>query len=454
MKLLKNIIRVTFANIANFGSSFIVGFILPTVLTVAAYGYYREYTLYLSFVYMFNIGFNDGIYIKYGGVHPDEVDEEEILGEHNFITIFQFIVMLIMIVVSVILKDPILVLFSIVSFFLLLITFHQHFSQATGNFKTFSVGNILKSAIYVATLLFAIFVLQSENYLVYISMSVLSHVLVYAYYEWSFLKKYSFKKVMDFSGKLDIFKVGFFILIANMSLTFVGNVGNLVVNFNYGVEDFAQYSFQNSVLNLILLIVNAVGMVFYNVISKKENQAMLKLTKRILIFLGILGGLGFFVFKLIIETYLTQYIPAISILAMTFVSIPYLLVAKVIIANLYKSRKNERKYLKDVGLFAVFAFAIVYVTYLITNSLAAIAFATTVSYMLWFLYTTRIEYRYLKSTPKEYILLISHALFFIYTATQLGLFTGISVYLIYILIVIFFYKNQFVEIYQFLIKTK
>ena len=67
MKLLKNIFRVALANIVNFGSSFIVGFILPAVLTVAAYGHYKEYTLYLSFVYIFNLGFNDGVYIKYGG---------------------------------------------------------------------------------------------------------------------------------------------------------------------------------------------------------------------------------------------------------------------------------------------------------------------------------------------------------------------------------------------------
>ena len=64
MKLLKNIIGVALSNIASFGTSFIIGFILPAILTVADYGYYKEYTLYLSFAYLFNLGFNDGIYIK------------------------------------------------------------------------------------------------------------------------------------------------------------------------------------------------------------------------------------------------------------------------------------------------------------------------------------------------------------------------------------------------------
>src|SRR5699024_6608358 len=111
MKLLKNIFRVALANIANFGSSFLVGFILPAVLTVAAYGHYKEYKLYLSFVYIFNLDFNDGIYIKYGRKDPESVNREELHEEHNFITIFQFIIFIGMMAVSLLLRDPILTLF-------------------------------------------------------------------------------------------------------------------------------------------------------------------------------------------------------------------------------------------------------------------------------------------------------------------------------------------------------
>ena len=106
--MFKNILRVTIANIANFGSSFIVGFILPAVLSVAAYGHYKEYTLYLSFVYLFNLGFNDGIYIKYGGVDPDKVNREEVHSEHNFIRLFQFIIFLPMIIYGLIMQDYII----------------------------------------------------------------------------------------------------------------------------------------------------------------------------------------------------------------------------------------------------------------------------------------------------------------------------------------------------------
>ena len=88
MKTLKNILNVAMSNIVGFGTSFIVGFILPGILTVAQYGSYRQYTLYLSFTYLFHLGFADGIYIKYGGKELNELDHNVIRDEHNFANFF------------------------------------------------------------------------------------------------------------------------------------------------------------------------------------------------------------------------------------------------------------------------------------------------------------------------------------------------------------------------------
>jgi O-antigen/teichoic acid export membrane protein len=444
---------VTLANIANFGSSFIVGFILPAVLTVAAYGHYREYTLYLSFVYVFNMGFNDGVYIKYGGVDPNKVNRKEVHEEHNFITVFQLLVFLPMIIYGFIIRDYVIVFFSCSTLFITLKTYHQNFSQAVGNFKIFANGNIYKSIFYIGFLLFGVFILRSENYLVYISLSVLSYLLVFLYYEYKFYKIYGFQSNWSLDGKFSLFKVGFFILAANMSLTFIGNVGNWVVNFGFEIEEFAQYSFQNSILNVLLLIVNAVGMVFYNIISKKENKKMLRLTKRICIFLGVFGGLVFFVFKGIIEYVLTNYIASLPLLSVTFIAIPYIMVSKILIANLYKSRQNEMKYFRDSVGFAATALLLVGSTYLLTHNLLAIAFATTICYILWFMYTTRIEYTYLKSSTKELILLASHFVVFYICATNFSMITGFMLYLIYVILVAVAFKKELQGLFQYARKS-
>src|SRR5699024_12810182 len=119
------------ANIAIFGSSFIVGFILPSVLTVAAYGHYKEYTLYMSFVYLFNLGFNDGIYIKYGGKHIDNLDKDQIIGEYNFIREFQFIMFIPVLLFGLSVNYPLLIVFSFSSFFVTFISYHYNFLQSS-----------------------------------------------------------------------------------------------------------------------------------------------------------------------------------------------------------------------------------------------------------------------------------------------------------------------------------
>src|SRR5699024_7523699 len=129
------------------------------------------------------------------------------------------------------------------------------FLQATGEFSVYSKGNIYKSVFYVAILLIATLLLQSDNYAFYIALNVLSLVFIFVFYEWNRYKQYGLPKNVSTKNKGAIFRIGIFVLIANMSLTFVGNVGNWVVNFGFSIEEFAQYSFQNSVLNVMLLII-------------------------------------------------------------------------------------------------------------------------------------------------------------------------------------------------------
>lgn len=447
--MFKNIARVALANTINFGSSFIVGFILPAVLSVAAYGYYKEYTLYLSFVYLFNIGFNDGIYIKYGGVDQDSLKTEELHEEHNFIRLFQFIIFIPMIVFSLFTQDIVLIFFSITTFFMTINTFHQNFTQAVGDFKVFSYGNMLRSSFYIISLLVAVFFIKSNNYTLYIALTVMSYLLLFVYFELIFFKKYGYNNVLSLNNKLSFFKVGFFILIANMSLTFVANLGNWVVNFGFGIEKFAQYSFQNSILNVLLLIINAVGLVFYNIISKNEDQQLLKMTKRVSLFLGVFGGIGFFVFKFIIESYLPKYLDSIPLLSVTFIAIPYIMVSKILIANLYKARKNEVKYFRDSVLFAIGSLGIVYTAYFLNKTLLSIAIATTACYVLWYGYTTYFEYSYLKNNLKETLLLGSHMLIFYYSAVSFSVFTGFAVYFIYMIIVSIIFKKELHHLIKF-----
>lgn len=450
MKNLKNIVSVAMTNIVNFGTGFLINFMLPIVLSVVDYGNYSQYILYMSFSYLFNAGFNDGIYIKYGGKEDHELNQKQVHEEHSFVFFFQLIVFALMFAYSIWQQSIIFALFSTATFFNALNVYHQNFLQATGKFLLFSRGNILKSLFNILLLLIAIFIFQFDNYVIYIVIHILTFVFLFAFYEFNFLRKHGLQLVFNPEGKFDLFRVGVFILIANMSLTFVGNAGRWVVNWRYSIEAFAQYSFQNSVLNVILLIVNAVGMVFYNVISKRRDERLLNVIKNASIYLGVGAGLAFFVFKVIIEVFLPEYTNAISLLSITFIAIPYIMISKILIANLYKATVSEYSYFRDSVLYAAGALAFVYSSDLIFNSLQAVAFATTISYILWFLYTSRVQFRYLKSSTKESLLLVSHFIVFFFTANYLTTVIGFVAYSVYLLLIIVWSRQELEQMLQLL----
>ena len=172
---------------------------------------------------------------------------------------------------------------------------------------------------------------------------------------------------------------------------------------------------------------------------------MLVQLKKILLLLGIFGGLGYFVFSLIIRTYISKYIPALGILSITFISIPYIMESNVIFNNLYKTRNNKRIYLKDMLKFLAISVTLILVVTALTDKMEYIAMATTLAYIIWYFLVTTFKFTYLKNSTKEIILMFSHIVIFLLSANVLPFNQGLLMYCLYLFIVLIFYKNDLKE---------
>ncbi|MER2173151.1 MAG: oligosaccharide flippase family protein [Carnobacterium sp.] len=453
METLRSVFRVAVANFFSLGSSFIIGFILPVYISTYDYGKYKEFILYLSFVFIFNLGFNDGIYIKYGGRNKESIDVVTLNSEVRFLKFFQGIIFSLIFLFAVYKHDSILIYFSLATLFTNLIQFHKNFLQAIGNFKLYSKLNIYNTIFNVLLMLIAIFVISDGGYLIFIFSHVFALFLTYLFYEYNYYIE--FKKGLREYIKLDhfeilnLFKIGIIILFSNMIVSFIASIGSWFVNFNFSTKDFAQYSFSTSLLNILLLIVNAISLVFFNLIAKNENEKMLINLKKVLLLLGIFGGLGYFVFSFIIINFISKYTPALGILSITFISIPYIMVSNVVFINLYKTRNNNKQYLIDMLLFLALAASLITFASVFFTNMGYIALATTFSYILWYFLVTNFKFRYLKDGNKERLLIISHILFFYMCVNILSFYHGLIVYIIYLLFILCFYKNDLKNIMKF-----
>ncbi|MEX5519329.1 lipopolysaccharide biosynthesis protein [Bacillus cereus] len=453
MKLIKDILKVFNSNVLMLLSNIILSILLPLSLSVNEFGEYRKYILYVSYMGIFHLGYIDGIFIKYGGKSLED-NRAELRAEHKFLVIFQLIVTVVLIGISVLQKDIVLLLIAFSVIPINISSFHKMLYQSTGLFGKYSRLNIIFT-IFNLFFIGCLLILNVDNSSYYIGATLIANILLLLMVEYDF---FQLIRGVESSNKIAYsyyFKVGVFILVGNFSILFFNNIGLWIVNLFFSIKEFAQYSFATSMLNMILLGVSSVGLTFYNYLAKSENLQMVQLTKKILIVLGILSGCVFFILKLFISKILPQYSDSLDIIAVSFVNLPYIMVINVILVNLYKARKQEKRFFLIVITMLFISVILNFSSFIIFQSLTLIALATTISYIIWFITCTSMDFKYLKSNRSELSVLSIHFILFLFCSNYLNWFIGLVVYGGVISILIFiFYKGDFLKLMHMVKKVR
>lgn len=447
MQLIVNIFRVVFSNLITLISNVVLGIILPMILSVQDYGEYRLFIFYISFIGLLHFGFIDAIYIKYGGFGEKDISKQLFKKEHHVFFVYQILISLIILGCSFLIDNLIFILLAISIIPVNLGAFHKLFYQATGQFKKYSYANILYTILNLCLICFLI-TIDINKSIYYIIFTLISYFILLIIMEVDF-KKYTKGIVPKGTVKiLDYNKVGIFILLGNLCILMINSIGRWIVQFFFDIQSFAYYSFSVSMMNMILLIINAIGLTFYNYIAKREDRSNLILIKKILLIIGVLAGSTYFILDKVVNTLLPDYVLSLNIIAISFVTFPYIMVINVIIINLYKARKREREFFKVVFSIFLLAIFINMLAFLLIKSMNMLALATLITFILWYVYSTNKEFKYLKGNKKEVIFLICHALIFFLCLNYLGWLAGFVTYLFFTSIIsLFIYKHEFELLY-------
>ncbi|EOU1714853.1 capsular biosynthesis protein [Clostridium perfringens] len=433
MNFKKNILRIFSANFLTMISGILIGFIIPSILSVDSYAYLKTYTFYLSYIGLLHLGFIDGMYIKYGGKELENLDKSELKLEHITFIIIQFIITIIFIIISFYKRDMIIFLFAISIIPVNTVAFYKLFYQAVGEFKEYVNVSYLYTLIYfIANILLAI-VFKSTNYIWYCITSILANGFVFFCLEYKFLKEFKKIKVKYNKKVWNNIKVGFFVLLGNLSVVMFYAIDRWFIKLFYTVNDFAYYSFAISMLNIINLLISAISVTFYNYLSKDENEEQIKKMKIYFIILGAFSSLGYFILSGIVNIFLKKYIPSLNIISISFAAYPYMIVINALYVNLYKARKNEKKYLKVVLLMLIISIIYNTIAMLISKNPVAIAIATTISFITWYFYSLK-DFKYLKSTKKEIIYLFLNLIGFLIFSNFFNWILSMIIYLLIFLL--------------------
>ena len=97
---LKDIIKVITGNLVSLLSAIFVAFIFPKITSLTDFGYYKTFTLYISYVGLLHFGFCDGIYLKYAGKDSKQLYGDKFRFFCLFIICMEFAISIILILFS------------------------------------------------------------------------------------------------------------------------------------------------------------------------------------------------------------------------------------------------------------------------------------------------------------------------------------------------------------------
>lgn len=465
-KFLKNIIKVVSSNICIILSGIFVGFVIPKIMGATNYGNYKIFSLYLSYIGLFNLGFVEGIYLKYGGIEYEKIDKEKFRTYTKVLFFTEiFLTALIFLFAILFLKDNYKLIFIFIAISIvpkIMTGYYQFISQMTSRFNELSFRNLINSilTIFVIVLLYFLYKIgtfENLNYSVYIILTILIFYILMLWY----IKTYkditigNSLKIRDVKVEIKEFIIlGFPLLISNLIGTLILSMDRQFVSLLFETEIYGVYSFAYNIIALAMTAVTAVSSVLYPTLKKKTSNEIIniydKLMKNMMIIIFALLG-GFYILIPIISKFLPSYIDSIEILRVIFPTIAIQSAITLIIHNYYKVFQQTNIIFKQSIVILMLSILANAVAYSIFKTPIAISVASVIIMYIWYIISEyKLKKEYKLKTCKNFIYMNIMISLFYFTTTIDNKLIGIILYIIsylIITIIFFIYKKQ--KIYMF-----
>ena len=440
----KGIINVMFANLISLLIGLITNFVLPKFLSVDAYSLVKTYALYITYAGFFSLGYNDGMYLKYGGKDINEINKIDLANNYINYILLILIMLFVVLVVGIFISDMVAIAFAFGMLSYNILGYLKSLYQATGEFKAYSRAlNLEKVAIFLITMIL-IFVFHKENAGYYIWTQVIIGILISILltikldYKLHFFKKGKIA-LREFKENISS---GFILMLGNFSSGIFTGLDRWFVKFLLTSTHFALYSFAVSMENIINVFITPITVSLYNYFCKKPSFEEIKKIKNYVLIWGFIVIAAAFPAKFILETYLPKYIQANSVIFLLFAAQLAYVVIKGIYVNIYKSEKKQNKYLIQMILMILLGALLNALFYCIFNDMISIAAATLVTSLIWLLICEFEKGNKLKYTLNELVAIGLILFVYLLTGYKCNAILGLFVYLVSTILVVGIFMNK------------
>lgn len=455
MSLKKGFTYVFLSNMLGLLISIITGFVLPKMLSIDSYSSIKLFQLYIAYIGILHLGFSDGMYLKYGGKEIGNISETEIKSEFKTFKIFQFVVTVFCVFISLIFKNSILFYCSLSILPINVGNYLRNLYQATGKFDQYAKFTNLSTLFTFFVNFFLLFIIKTDNANYYIVGYIFFYFVYWVLLELEISRLFGKEKSnFSFQYLKDNIREGFFLMLGNFSNVIFTSLDRLLVKYFLGIAHFAYYSFAVSLENLMNTIINPVSVIMYNYLCKNKKKSDILFLKRAMLIFSILLISVVYPIKLIIEIWLTKYQEATNVIFLLFASQIFSILVRSIHTNLYKANKKQNQYFLVMGFIILFSIGMNFLCYSLSKTIESFAIATLSTNILWF-FIGEYHFKEYRLKLSDYSCILCLCILFLTTGYFCNAtYGGILYVVVAILVVLLFMRSTmktcFIEIKNFL----
>lgn len=442
MNLKKGVLQIFIANAINLVISLFTGFVLPKLLSIETYSNIKLFQLYITYIGILHFGFSDGMYLCHGGKTIQEVNKKEIIEELKTFKIFQFIITIIAIIISIYLKNEMLLFCSLVILPINVGNYFRSLYQSIGEFKRYSKFTNVNTFLIFFINILLLLLIKTDNYHIYIIAYIIAYIVYWIILEIENKKLFkSYKAKPQKKYLVRNIKSGFFLMTGNFCNVIFTSIDRIFVQNLFGMIKFAFYSFSVSIQNLMSVFITPISTVMYNYLCKNTEKQQVINIKRIIMIFATIIIIAIFPAKFIIDCWLTKYSESVSVLFLLFSSEYISIIIRCIHINLYKAEKKQNRYFIIMIIIVLVSIILNFILYNIYKSMEMIALATLLTNIIWFI-IGEIDFKKYKLKISEYIYMFSILIVYLITAKIDNSIMGCGIYIIISCVLIFIFMKE------------
>lgn len=375
----KNFSYTIIANITSLLISTLIVLIVPRLIGIKDYGYWQLYLFYVSYVGFFHFGWNDGIYLRFGGENYNNLNKRLFFSQFWMLTILQLLIASILIISSLVFinereKQFILIMVALCMILMDVRGLPLYLLQATNRIKEYAQITIVGRTIYFI-LIIAFLILGVREYKLIIIADLIGKFisLIYAMF---CCRDIVFRKISTFyfsmGEALNNINVGIKLMFANIASMLIIGVVRFGIERSWDVTTFGKVSLTLSISNLIMIFINAIGIVIFPILRRTNEKKLssLYLIMRDFLMVILLGVLiMYYPIRVLLSAWLPKYADSLMYMALVFPICVYEGKMALLINTYLKTLRKEKMMLKINLVSLILSLIITFLTTIIFRNL-------------------------------------------------------------------------------------